>query len=250
MKQIFAMLPCYNEEENIGQLLDKWLVVGKKLESLNYSLKIIGIDDKSTDKTLDILLKAEKKYDNVIVITHEENLGLGGGVKTAFSFFLKVGNNGDYCVIMDGDNSHDPEYVLSMLDKVDDCDCVIASRYCSDSVTMGVPSYRLFLTLCAKVYYKLLLHVPAVNDYTCGYRLYRYEIIKKADAIFGEKLITRRSFACMMEVLYKLHLAGCRFIEVPFELRYDNKMGKSKMKIFKTIKESVFTAFEVKLLSK
>ena len=246
MKMIFAVLPCFNEEENIGQLLDKWFAMGKKLELMNYSLRIIGVDDKSTDRTLDILRRAEKNFNNVTVIAHAKNLGLGGVVKTAFNFFIKEGEEDDYCVLMDGDNSHDPEYILPMLEKICECDCVIASRYCMESVVLGVPSYRLILTICAKFYYRVLLHVPGVNDYTCGYRLYKYEIIKKADDIFGEKFITRRSFACMMEVLYKLHLVGCRFIEVPFKLRYDNKKGKSKMKVLHTVKESVFTALEIK----
>ena len=97
------------------------------------------------------------------------------------------------------------------------------------------------------LYYKTILNVSNVNDYTCGYRLYSYDIIKKANVIFKGKLVTRSSFACMMEVLYKLHLVGCRFAEIPFELRYDNKQGQSKMKVLTTIKESVFTALKLRL---
>lgn len=248
MNKIFAVLPCYNEAENIEILLRKWLAINSLLSEMDYSLQIVGIDDKSTDNTLTIFYDFAKKFENIIVIPHTVNLGLGGGVTTAFQFFIKNGIPGDYCVLMDGDNSHDPQFVFSMLKRIEhsNCDCVIASRYCNDSITVGVPQYRLLLTFFARIYYKTILTVPNVNDYTCGYRLYSYDIIKKATEVFKGKLVTRSSFACMMEVLYKLHLVGCRFAEIPFELRYDNKKGQSKMKVLTTIKESLFTALELK----
>lgn len=250
MNKIFAMLPCYNEEENIEQLLNKWLLTGEKLRDIQYKLVIVGIDDKSTDNTLAILHRLAAEFSEIVVIEHMYNLGLGGGLKTAFRYFMQNGELGDYCVIMDGDNSHDPKYLFSMIRIIDkgNYDCIIASRYCNNSETIGVPRFRLLLTFLAKAYYKCLLHVPNVNDYTCGYRLYSYGIVKKAMEKFEENLITHNSFACMMEVLYKLYLVGCRFSEVPFSLRYDAKKGKSKMKIFRTIKESIFTAIDIKLL--
>ena len=80
----------------------------------------------------------------------------------------------------------------------------------------------------------MLLRVRNVKDYTCGYRAYTFCIIDTAYQKFGDDLVARRSFACMMELLYKLSLCGARFEEVPFELRYDNKAGESKMRIFNT----------------
>lgn len=249
MNKIFAVLPCYNEAENIEALLRKWLAINSLLNEMNYSLQIVGIDDKSTDNTLTIFYDFAKEFKNIIVIPHTVNLGLGGGVTTAFKFFIKKGGPGDYCVLMDGDNSHDPQFIFSMLKRIEqnNCDCVIASRYCSDSITVGVPRYRLLLTFLARLYYKTILNVSNVNDYTCGYRLYSYDIIKKATEVFKGNLVTRSSFACMMEVLYKLHLVGCRFAEIPFELRYDNKKGQSKMRVLATIKESLFTALELRV---
>ena len=89
MRKIYVMLPCYNESENIEVLIDKWINVGKQLQKNNYSLSIVGIDDKSTDNTLEILYNKEKQFNIIKVIEHEKNLGLGGVVKTAFHFFLE-----------------------------------------------------------------------------------------------------------------------------------------------------------------
>ncbi|MBQ7595778.1 MAG: glycosyltransferase family 2 protein, partial [Clostridia bacterium] len=89
--------------------------------------------------------------------------------------------------------------------------------------------------------------VKNVKDYTCGYRAYTYDIIKKAKEKYGDKFVERRTFACMMEVLYKINLLGADFAEVPFELRYDHKEGESKMHIVKTVKDSLITAANLRI---
>ena len=67
---------------------------------------------------------------------------------------------------------------------------------------VGVPGFREFLSNGAGVYYKLVLNVKNVKDYTCGYRVYRYEIIDKAFMKYGDAFVEKKTFACMMEVLY------------------------------------------------
>ena len=88
-----------------------------------------------------------------------------------------------------------------------------------------------------------------VRDYTCGYRVYKYEIIDKAFSEYGDAFVEKKTFACMMEVLYKLYKLGAVFDEVPFVLRYDNKEGESKMRIMKTIKDSLITALSLRFKS-
>lgn len=251
MRRVFAFLPCYNELENIELIVADWNKMKEIIRILGYRLEIIGIDDKSTDDTLSKLKHMVNLYENVSVIEHKQNKGLGGVVSTAFSYFSEHGDTGDICFLMDGDNTHDPRFSESMICKMrEGYDCVIASRYCRDSKIVGVPGFREFLSNGAKLYYMLILHVKGVKDYTCGYRLYTYEIIQKAERMFGNKLVERRSFACMMEVLYKLYVAGARFAEVPFELRYDKKGGESKMKIFRTVKDSLVTAAQLRICVK
>ena len=102
----------------------------------------------------------------------------------------------------------------------------------------------------AKIYYSIVLRVPGVKDYTCGYRLYKLDCIKRLKEVFGDDPIQEKSFACMMEFLYKLHLSGTTFDEVGFELRYDKKQGDSKMRVSSTIKNSLFSALRFRKLKK
>ena len=64
-----------------------------------------------------------------------------------------------------------------------------------------------------------------LEDYTCGYRLYKRSILKKAQDYFGANIIEETGFTCMAEILYKLYLVGGVCGEIPFELRYDYKKG-------------------------
>ena len=247
MKKVWVYLPCYNEAPNIIPLVEKWFDIEQDFKSAGYELFVSCIDDKSTDDTGAKIRSLTERFPNCELISHDRNKGLGGVLNTAFHLFLENGKECDLCVLMDGDNSHDPVYSLSMLPKIEaGADVVIASRYQSGAAVKGLSEIREFLSNGAGVFYKLILNVKNVKDYTCGYRMYTYCILKKARETYGENLAERRTFACMMEVLYKLAKIGAKFDEVPFVLRYDHKQGDSKMRVFKTAKDSILTAFSLR----
>lgn len=252
MHNIFAILPCYNEELNIGVLIDEWNQQKDGLSEKGYALKVVGIDDCSRDHTKEVITEKSNQYENVALLAHETNKGLCGGLNSAVSYFLKNGEKGDLMVLMDGDNTHNPVYVHNMLSKLttDSKDCIIASRYCSGSSVVGVSAHRGFMSDMAKHYYSMVLKVPNVKDYTCGYRMYTYDIIERLVNEFGKDPVVEKSFACMMELLYKLYIVGAQFGETGFELRYDNKKGESKMHIFTTMKNSLITALKLRYSSK
>ena len=62
-------------------------------------------------------------------------------------------------------------------------------------------------------------------------RAYRAEIVRRAIDFYGNDFVQLKGlgFTCTLEKLLKLHLLGARFAEVPFTLRYDQKVGLSKM---------------------
>lgn len=251
MKTVFAILPCYNEAMNIGPLIDEWNQQRDRLSDAGYSLQIVAIDDCSTDHTKQVILEKAACCDNVVLEPHEVNKGLCGGLNTAISYFLSHGKPDDLMVLMDGDNTHNPCYIHEMIQRLGEgFDCVIASRYRIGSEVVGVAHHREFMSDMAKHYYSLVLRVPGVKDYTCGYRVYTYPIIQKLTETFGDAPIVEKSFACMMELLYRLYLVGARFGEVGFALRYDNKQGESKMHVFKTMRKSLTTAVKLRFLKR
>lgn len=251
MNHLKVYLPCYNEAENIEELIDDWMNQSDLLFKQGYILNILVINDRSTDETESIIKKKKKECNQIDVLSHLENKGLAGGLNSAIHEFLKDGKSGDMMVLMDGDNTHSPSYILSMLEEQKKgYDCIIASRYCKDSGIIGVPRVRELLSDMARVYYRIVLRVPGIKDYTCGYRLYTYESIRKLVNVYGENPIKEKTFACMMEILYKLHMIGVRFGETAFTLRYDQKKGNSKMSVLSTMKSSLLVAAKLRLENK
>lgn len=248
MHQLFAILPCYNEQANIESLIQTWLSLEDDLAARGYTLAVRPIDDGSSDDTKAIIERMAREDARVGALIHPRNMGLGAGLNTGLRHFIEAGAIGDVAVLMDADNTHDPKYVFSMLDAMEggNADVVIASRYVGTSEVVGVPGIRLFMSSGARLFYTLLLGVKGVKDYTCGYRLYTYDIVNRGYAKYGDSLVTERSFACMMELLFKLSRAGARFAEVPFTLRYDQKGGESKMRVLKTMQRSIRMAFRLR----
>ena len=81
------------------------------------------------------------------------------------------------------------------------------------------------------IFLKIFFPLRGVREYSCGYRAYSASIITKAISVYGNSFIQLRGlgFTCTLEKLVKLHMIGARFSEVPFVLRYDKKVGESKM---------------------
>ena len=254
MKKIYVMLPCFNEEYNIGALIDNWMKQRSRLQHMDYDIQVRAIDDASTDNTNRIIVDKIGEYpENVGIIVHKFNKNLYGGLNTSINYFLQNANEEDLMCLMDGDNTHDPSYAYEMVNKLihdQNTECVIASRYCSNSSVLGLTTFRKSMSVFARVYYTIILHVPGVKDYTCGYRVYRHSAINRLVKRFGKDPIHEKSFACMMELLYKLYLTGTRFAEVGFELRYDKKLGESKMNVGLTARKSINAALKLRALKK
>ncbi len=253
MNRLTVILPAYNEEENIDMMVESWQKQREFLkEKYGLELQITAVNDGSRDRTAEIARRLEKEHSNFTLINHPENKGLGEAVKTGISYFIEQCPESSLMCLMDCDNTQDPHYISCMLDDMvrNDADVVIASRYQSGSGVKGVSRLRLLMSGGAKLAFSLILHVPQVKDYTCGYRLYNKKILLSASKRFGDQLVAERGFTCMVELLYKLYSCGAVFAEIPFELRYDYKNGASKMSVLKTAVKSFGLAFRLRKIKK
>ncbi|XHR30526.1 MAG: glycosyltransferase [Chthoniobacteraceae bacterium] len=239
---LLAALPCYNEADNLMSLITKYahlaLFYGGSLD-----IRVIVIDDASTDCTQEVLKSLPAwitEATHLEIVKHPENRGLTGGVLTAIERFTRAATSDEPPLamsLMDGDNSHNPGNIPSMLHKIlEGYDVVVASRYQPGSRIEGVNLFRRTLSRGMGLLFKLRRNIPGVSDYSCGFRLYTPEIIKKLRAKFGDRPVTQQNFSCMVELLLNCHRCGAICAEVPFLLRYDQKLGNSKMQVWKTIR--------------
>jgi dolichol-phosphate mannosyltransferase len=226
--KIWVLLPAYNEEKSLECLLPKIEGVFKQ-NGLNYT--IVVVNDGSSDNTATIINACSELYP-VHVITHKINRGLGETERDGFEYIAEYSDSDDIVIRIDCDDTHEPEYFFRLIDKIKEgYDVVSASRFQKGGGQVGVSGYRAFISYCANLFMKLFFHIPGIKDYSCGYRAYRAKILKSAIKIFGNGFIQLKGlgFTSTLETIVKLKLMGCRFAEVPFVLRYDQKVSASKM---------------------
>jgi dolichol-phosphate mannosyltransferase len=110
-------------------------------------------------------------------------------------------------------------------------DVVIASRFARGGSQEGVNGYRRFISRMATVFMRTAFRIDGLQEYTSGFRVYRAEILHLALARYGSNFVQLKGlgFTCTPEKLVKLKLLGATFGEEPFVLRYDQKVGESKM---------------------
>lgn len=223
---IWILLPAYNEETDLPNLLVK---IKEALGDQAY--RLVVVNDGSTDDTGRILSQFKDSLD-LVVLEHPINRGLGETERDGFEYIAWHADRDDYLVRIEGDNTHEPKYLFSMIEKLNQgYDVVNTSRFQPGGGQMGVNGYRAFVSRMANIFMRIVFGVKGVRDYSCGFRAYRMAVIQDALAIFGNNLIQMRGlgFTSTLEIVVKLKMIGCRFAEVPFVLRYDQKKGGSKM---------------------
>jgi dolichol-phosphate mannosyltransferase len=229
---LYILLPAFNEERDIRPLLERICGAMQQLNVPNY--KVFVVNDGSTDGTVREVLAMQATMP-VELLNHDMNKGLGQAMLTGLRHAAALINPDDVLVSMDADNTHEPLLISAMLGKICSADVVIASRYEKGGEEIGLSKIRSILSRGASGLLMAFFPIPGAKDYTCGYRAYSGEILKRADQFYGDHLVEERGFTCMAEILIKMRTVGARVAEVPLVLRYDLKSGISKMKVVRTI---------------
>jgi dolichol-phosphate mannosyltransferase len=89
--------------------------------------------------------------------------------------------------------------------------------------------------------------IRGVRDYTCGYRAYRASALRQAVDHYGDRLVTEQGFSCMADVLLKMRRLPLVMGEVPLELHYEERGDGSKMRVLRTIRQTLLLIFRRRL---
>lgn len=225
---IWILLPAYNEEDTLPRLLPKIRAFAEQCPS---DCRLVVVNDGSRDGTAAVLANFSANWP-IHIITHKINRGLGETERDGFEYIAEASHPSDIIVRLDADDSHEPEYILRLIEKVNQgFDVVNTSRFRPGGGQKGVNTYRTVISCGANLFMACMFHIPGVRDYTCGFRAYRAKAIQDCVRLFGNDFIQLKGlgFTSTLEMLVKLKLVGCRFAEVPFVLRYDQKTSASKM---------------------
>ena len=104
-----VVIPVCNEEESIGILIEE---ITQALVQ-KYQHEIIVVDDGSTDKTLEVLLKIKKDLPTLRVIKHLQNSGQSTAVRTGVQYA-----NSNWIATLDGDGQNDPADIPNLYNEL------------------------------------------------------------------------------------------------------------------------------------
>jgi dolichol-phosphate mannosyltransferase len=229
---VFVVLPAYNEGKNLPSLLRKIETV---FATNGRAYQVIVVDDASTDDTAEIASRASFEIP-LTLVQHRVNQNLPGALRTGFETAIKMADADDIVVTMDGDDTHPPGTINSLIQKIGEgYDVMIASRFQPGSRVVGVPPLRVLMAFGARMLFKIIMPMTGVRDYTCGYRAYRASVLKQSMEFYGDQFVSEAGFSCMADVLLKMRRFNFVIGEVPLLLRYDQKQGGSKMAVAKTV---------------
>jgi len=232
----WIVLPAYNEEDALPQLID---ALNEQFMDENKEFAILVVNDGSQDGTRKVAEDYSGKVP-VRVYNNETNKGLAETLRIGLIEGTKLAAKHDIIITMDADNTHPAGLALRMVRLIGEGnDVVIASRYRNGSYIRGLPLTRRFLSYAGSWLCRVLFPIRGVRDYTCGYRAYRVAALLQLMSRYGKDFISEKGFAGMVDILLRLRKEQLIFTEVPLVLRYDLKPGHSKMDVSRTIKETL-----------
>jgi dolichol-phosphate mannosyltransferase len=212
--KIVAIIPTYNERDNIPLLVERLL-------ALPLNLDLFFVDDDSPDQTGQFLESLRATMPRLRVCHRRAKLGIGTAYREAFRLLLHEPY--DRYIAMDADLSHPPESIPSLLKAANHADLVIGSRYIEYGGSINCPVYRKLFSRTANQISRLALGFT-VRDATAGFRCYRRELLLALNKI----AIHSNGYSFQLEVTYATLALGYRIREVPIIFR-DRNYAKSKL---------------------
>ncbi len=210
--KLSVIIPVYNEEKTISEIIRRVKVVNLKKE-------IIIVEDGSTDGTKEILEEVVKqKNDNneIKLISRSKKSGKGEAIRTGLKYVT-----GDIVIIQDADLEYDPNDYYALIQPIVEgkTKVVYGSRELGKNKKSSLSFFLggkilSFLT-------NLLYHAKITDEPTC-YKVFKKEVLQDLD-------LKCKGFEFCPEVTAKLRKKGYEIFELP--IHYDPRTIKKGKKI-------------------
>jgi len=227
-----TIVPTYNERENIESLVGEIL-------NLPLTVDVLIVDDNSPDGTGEVADRLAAAHQGQVHVLHRPaKLGLGTAYIAGFKKALEMGAR--WIMTMDADFSHNPRYIPAMLQKCQEVDLSIGSRYVDGGGTAQCTIPRKILSRGANGFAHLMLGLRG-RDATAGFRCYRREVLESVD-LDG---IRADGYSFLIEMLFRCQQRGWQIGEVPI-IFVNRQRGASKISRDEIVK-AVWTVLRLAL---
>jgi len=227
---ISIIIPTYNERENIVKLIHEIQLV---LSELNIKYEIVVIDDNSSDNTA---LEIKKKFNskNIRLFVRKNIRGLASAILLGIRK-----SRGDIVIGMDADFNHPPQTIIQLINQLNSCDLVVASRFIKGG---GMEDkIRYIFTYIFNLFLKYFLGFPTMDNMSGFYAIRKEKLfqlpINKIYTGYGEY---------HLRLVYLAKKQGFKIKQIPVYYP-KRKHGKSKTNLIKMFFLYLLTAFSLKL---
>lgn len=205
--KIYLVIPVYNEEKNLAQVLT---------DLLQYDYQVVVVDDGSTDNTFQIA----KKFP-ITSLRHQINRGQGAALETGTQYALQKGAG--IIVHFDGDGQFLANEIQLVVEPVlsHQVDIVLGSRFCADkrgfstriNADSNIPFLKKYLILPMAKIINWLISGIKLTDAHCGFRaMNRYA---------AEKIrITQDGMSHNTEIVAQIKKYHLKYQEIPVTVIY------------------------------
>jgi len=203
-----VFFPAYNDAPSLPPLIAKTFAV---LEAHVADYEVIVINDGSQDSTGQVLEELRAGHaPHMRVITHEQNRGYGGALRSGFAAARK-----DWVFYTDGDGQYDPGELPRLLELAGP-ETGLVNGY---KLERHDPAHRIWIgsvyNFCARFLFRI-----RIRDIDCDYRLIRRDLLERIH-------LTSTSGTICVELVRKIELTGCRVVETGVH-HYPRLHGRSQ----------------------
>lgn len=220
VESLSVFFPAYNDAPSLPALIcNTFSVLREHVEEF----EVIVVNDGSSDNTGEVLARLKQEYaPHLRVITHEQNRGYGGALRSGFAAATK-----DFVFYTDGDGQYDVLELPKLLEQMND-GVGLVNGY---KLERNDPRHRIWIGNAYNTFARFLFRV-GIRDIDCDYRLIRRSLLE-------DIRLTSTSGTICVELVRKLELTSCRVVEVGVR-HYPRLHGRSQFFRVRSLLQTLF----------